>query len=150
MKPTVTRALRKQSGEDTRRWADEEAIPVIDQARAALNQTSRERLTLRTSTASPAVLWISPEMPRDAAWVVDARVVGVGPLDHAIYTCRAVVRSIAGAVSSISLATTIVSESSVGFDAVFSVVGRTVQLTVTGVVPPMSWTAVVETVEGLL
>lgn len=143
-------AVRKTSGTDLKRWADDEAVPALLKTREILHRTAREKVRQGVVTVSTDELWRS-EMPANGLWIVEASVTGVGLTNYALYVVRGKFRSVGGVVTQLGSTDFLTSEeSAVGFDVAFTIDGRHVVLSAVTAVAPMTWTAFIETVEGLL
>jgi hypothetical protein len=156
VKPTVVTPVsgRPVTEDALVEWVNKEAVPLLSQTRTAVNSRSTERAEITTDgSGTSTVIWTSPAMPSDAAWLVSATVAGlsVSPgVQRAGFSLNITAQSTAaGAVTSVGTTAISTHVTTFGIDAVFSVMGRFVLLEVNdGATGAMQFTAVLDTTEA--
>lgn len=146
MKATV-----EQSDWKPGRSSDEELSRLTGQMRGAMNaRYSAGPFTLTTAaTATLATIWTSDDIPTNAAWEVDALVVGISSdgLQAARYHLSALFRRASGgSIAQVGATSAVVSiEDAAGFNAAFTTSGNAVLLQVRDDgVSTMNWSAHIE------
>lgn len=150
MKLTVSPAVsdRPVSKDALEPWANREVRPVLARLREAANFVGMERNDVASVGDGASVqLWESEEMPEDATWALQARVVATGAV-YGDQLHRATARSVAGTVT-IAAQTAVWTEGSIPAVS-FVISGRKIQLTgADDGANPHRFVAVVEVVEAL-
>jgi hypothetical protein len=129
--PLPAPSLELKTTEDLLRWANKEAIPLLRQLRARLNDTYNAVFELSTAaTGAFTSVWTSDAMPTDSAWMVEIRVIGratAGTDQRTSYVARGTFYNDSGVVAQQgSTSSDYVEESAAGCDFRFAVVGQTV------------------------
>jgi len=128
MKLTVQPAVsdRPVSTEGLEPWANREVRPVLARLREASNFVGTERTDVTSAGDGAALeLWVSDEMPYDATWAIQARVVATGA-DWTDQLWRATAISVDGTVS-IPVQVALWSEGALP-DVFFTTSGRQIRL----------------------
>lgn len=135
-------------------WANREIKPLLDQVRAFANARGVERQEGVTDGLGTFLqVWVSDELPTDAAWTLTASVVGssdaAGGAKKAGYVLAGLASSIAGTVTLTGQSVLFSAETDAACDARFGVTGRTVFLEVRDdAVSAMRFASVVDVTEA--
>lgn len=82
MKTTVPAAVssRPVKKDDVEFWANKEVVPLLSQARTALNAEYVAPFSVQTDgDGNYVTAWTSDPMPTDSTWLIEARLVANGP-----------------------------------------------------------------------
>lgn len=134
--------------EQVREWVNREALPVLRQARAALNVESVTGYVL-ASTGSAAFerIWTSDAVPVNSVWLVECRVTGRNATDRAAYVLRGLFFNEGTVTQQGATQVDYSEESSGGLDARLVVDGSRVAADVRDAGAAMDFTAVVRVLE---
>lgn len=138
MKSTLTQGQFKEGRSN--QW---ELAQLLRQIRECLNATFQAVESLRTTDATPSVIW-SSEMPPQSAWTLCAHVIAYSQAGNAASYARVQRYKFSGAAPALlsSAAPVADYEDVAGWNIAFGVVGTQVQLLVSGAVAEtIDWTA---------
>jgi hypothetical protein len=136
MKATVTKAVsdRPVDKDGLVDWANRELIPMLAQMRTGINASITERQEGMTDGVGTFLqVWVSEEMPTDAAWAISASVAAVsadGGGKRAGYLLKALGSSVGGTVALDGLTVLWDFETDAACDATLVVDGRRIVLQV--------------------
>ncbi len=155
MRATVARPVSSRDvlrDEQVRDWVNEEALPVLRQARAALNAESVVATAISTGgTGVYTAVVTSDAMPADSAWLVEARVLGRSATTRAAYVLRALVYNTGVAAQQGATQVDYSEESAAAMDARIVVSGQTVVVEVRDAgVDTTDWSAVARVLQETL
>ena len=151
MRQTVERPVSSRDvlrDEQVRDWVNREALPVLREAREALNAESVTSYRL-TSTGSAGFerIWTSDAIALDTVWLVECRVTGRNAGDRAAYVLRGLFFNSGTVTQQGATQVDYSEESSGGLDARLVVDGVAVAADVRDVGVAIDWVAVVRVLQ---